>query len=158
MGMAIFYLSHALELDCKDWSLYFKRYGRKMTAKLAYPTGFISISTRRGVLLAELGHFESAAVDLKFAARQISQLRQSKEVNITATKEQQVLDHLGGVYNRMGIRAFKKGGVEEAAAMFTAALDCNPSVLTIYKNRAGKKQTESYLSFHFSTMHLNYVS
>ncbi len=94
---------------------------------------------QRGVLLAELGHFESATVDLKFAVKQISQLRQSKEVQITATKEQQVLDHLGGVYNRMGIRSFKKGSIEEAAALFTAALDCNPSVLTIYKNRAGKQ-------------------
>lgn len=112
VGMAVLCLNHAIELDSKDWVLHFKR----------------------GVLLSQLGHFESALIDLKNA---LDLMKHEKEANqVSAAKEQSVLDHLGSIYNQMGIIAYEKGRGDIAVQHFSEALNCNPNVPSVYKNRS----------------------
>ncbi|KAJ3222551.1 Tetratricopeptide repeat protein 16 [Clydaea vesicula] len=114
VGMAIFYLSHAIELDKNDWTLYFKR----------------------GVLFSELGQFDSSIIDLRKALDDISAKKLDGTLEITPEREQNVWDHLGSVYNQMGIICFKKKKYEDAVYNFTGGIKCNPCITTLYKNRA----------------------
>lgn len=83
--LSVILLSRAIELDKEDWSCVFKR----------------------GVILAEMGDFESSIIDLKSALDQIALIKKTNVSQISDTKQQSVWDHLGSVYNQMGISAFK---------------------------------------------------
>ncbi|KAJ3099345.1 Tetratricopeptide repeat protein 16 [Phlyctochytrium planicorne] len=102
---AIYFLNHALELDPMDWVLLFKR----------------------GILFSEIGHFESAIVDL-------SSVLEHPEYD--KRRETEIKAHLGSVYNKLGVDYFQKGIFGDALNSFTTALTYNATEPAIYKNRA----------------------
>ncbi|KAJ3215225.1 Tetratricopeptide repeat protein 16 [Dinochytrium kinnereticum] len=109
--VAIYFLNHALELDPMDWVLLFKR----------------------GILFSEIGHFESAIVDLS-AVLEHPEYDKRREGEIRA--------HLGSVYNKLGVSLFQNGNYGDSLVAFTTALSFNPSEPVVYKNRA-----DCYLRF-----------
>jgi tetratricopeptide (TPR) repeat protein len=115
VGLSILCLNHAIELDAEDWTLFFKR----------------------GVLLSQLGHFESALIDLKTCLEKMNLFKLKEgSANGVMVKERSVMDHLGSIYNQMGIIAFQKDRHDIALVYFGDALGCNDQTATVYRNRA----------------------
>ncbi|KAL3901775.1 MAG: hypothetical protein SGCHY_000353 [Lobulomycetales sp.] len=113
IGLSVISLNHAIELDPEDWTLLFKR----------------------GVLLSQLGHFESSLIDITNCLEKLRAQRQNG-VDISDGRERNVLDHLGSIYNQMGIISFQQNRPDMALVYFQDAIQSNDAVSTVHRNQS----------------------
>ncbi|KAI8926612.1 hypothetical protein BC831DRAFT_511557 [Entophlyctis helioformis] len=86
-----------------------------------------TILFRRGVLLAEIHNYDGALEDL---------LNVLSYPERDTTRDQEIKNHIGSVYNKIGIIAYQNGALDEALAKFTTALTFNSAEPVVWKNRA----------------------
>lgn len=83
---------------------------------------------RRGVLLAEIHNYDSAIEDLLTVL--------SNPVR-DISRDQEVKNHIGSIYNKIGVIAYQNGALKDAILKFTTALTFNSKEPVVWKNRAG---------------------
>ncbi|KAL2913040.1 Tetratricopeptide repeat protein 16 [Polyrhizophydium stewartii] len=86
-----------------------------------------TIVFRRGVLLAEIHNHDGALEDLLNALANPAR---------DTTRDQEIKNHIGSVFNKVGIIAFQNNALGEAFSKFTTALSFNSAEPVVWKNRA----------------------
>eukprot|EP00842_Homolaphlyctis_polyrhiza_P006394 jgi/Hompol1/6756/HPOL_005071-RA len=86
-----------------------------------------TIVFKRGVLLAEIHNYDGALEDLLNVL--------SNDLRDTS-RDQEIKNHIGSVYNKVGIIAYQNAAYDEAYQKFTTALTFNSAEPVVWKNRS----------------------